>query len=154
MAIRKAATPAIGRPSKYDPAFCDQVREGMRAGFSKTAVAGMLGIARSTLHEWCATYPAFSDAVKEGETLRTLKLETDLLSAPDGPTVTSRIFALKNAAPDEWRDKQSVEMTGANGGPIKTEEVSARDILADRLAGIASRGGEGGDTQGPDGDAG
>ena len=78
-------------------------------------------------------------AVKEGETLRTLKLETDLLSAPDGPTVTSRIFALKNAAPDEWRDKVIQEHTGKDGGPIQTQEVSALERITGRIAGIAAR---------------
>ena len=109
-----------GRPTKYDPAFCETVREQMALGFSKTAVAGFMGIARSTFHLWAEEHPEFSDAVKEGETARTYKLEGDLLSAPDGPTVTSRIFALKNAAPDEWRDKQDVELTGKGGGPIET----------------------------------
>lgn len=37
------------------------------------------------------------------------------------------------------------EHSGPNGGPIQTEEVSARDVLADRLAGIAARNGKGGD---------
>lgn len=31
------------------------------------------------------------------------------------------------------------EVTGKDGGPIQTEDVSARDILAGRVAGIASR---------------
>lgn len=33
------------------------------------------------------------------------------------------------------------EITGANGGPIQTEEVSARDIIAGKLAGIAAKQG-------------
>ncbi len=101
-----------GRPSKYDPGFCDLAYEQMKLGFSKTATAGYLGIARSTLHQWSDDHPEFSDAIKLGEAARTLKLETDLLSAADGPTVTSRIFALKNAAPDEWRDKREHEVKG------------------------------------------
>lgn len=28
------------------------------------------------------------------------------------------------------------EMTGANGGPIETKDVSARDLLAERLAAL------------------
>lgn len=101
-----------GRPSTYDPAYCEIVLDKMGEGFSKTAVAGFIGIARSTLHEWCDTFPEFSDAVKRGEALRTAKLESDLLTATEGPKVTSRIFALKNAAPDEWRDKREVEHQG------------------------------------------
>lgn len=36
------------------------------------------------------------------------------------------------------------EMTGKDGGPIKTEEVSARDKLNDRILGISARAGENG----------
>lgn len=112
-------TMTMGRPTKYEPRFCDMARDSMKAGFSKTATAGALGVCKATFDNWCAEYPDFLGAVKDGEALRTLKLETDLLSAPDGPTVTSRIFALKNAAPDEWRDKQQVE----HMGQVKIEAV-------------------------------
>lgn len=35
------------------------------------------------------------------------------------------------------------EHTGKDGGPIQTEDVSARDILASKLAGLAARSGQG-----------
>jgi hypothetical protein len=35
-----------------------------------------------------------------------------LLNAEASPVVTSSIFALKNAAGDDWRDKQEVEHSG------------------------------------------
>ncbi len=150
MTDREATGPG-GRPSKYDPQYCDLARESMRAGFSKTATAGSIGICKATFDNWCAAHPEFLGAVKEGETLRTLKLETDLLSAPDGPTVTSRIFALKNAAPDEWRDKVIQEHTGKDGGPIQTQEVSPLERINSRIAGIAARSRPDGDTSGTDG---
>jgi hypothetical protein len=45
------------------------------------------------------------------------------------------------------------ELTGAGGGPIKTEEVSARDLIAGKLARLASRGGEDASPVQPDGGA-
>lgn len=124
--MSKPAKHPGGRPTVYKPEYCDDARESMRAGFSKTATAGSLGVCKATFDNWCAAHPEFLGAVKDGEALRTLKLETDLLSAPDGPTVTSRIFALKNAAPDEWRDKQTHEITGKDGGPV---EVVRHEIV-------------------------
>lgn len=42
-----------------------------------------------------------------------------------GPQVAARTLALKNAAPDEWRDKQVHQLTGgdpaAGDKPIQTE---------------------------------
>lgn len=48
------------------------------------------------------------------------------------------------------RPKQ-VRLAGPDGGPIQTEDVSARDILARRIADLASRSAENGDTSEPDG---
>lgn len=104
-----------GRPSKYEPRFCEEVESLMRLGYSKTAVAGAIGVDRDTFLNWAKEHPAFFGAVKRGEAARTHKLETDLLLARDGPNVTSRIFALKNAAPEEWREKQVVDHTNSDG---------------------------------------
>ena len=108
-----------GRPTKYEEGIGLVVEERMSQGFSKTAAAGFIGVCKTTLDTWCAEHPDFLGAVKRGETKRTLFLEESLLKAPDGPTVTSRIFALKNAAPDEWREKQIVEHGGVGGNPIE-----------------------------------
>ncbi len=126
----------VGRPSKYDPSFCDVLREKMGEGYSKTAVAGIIGVNHDTLVEWAKVHPEFSVAVKDGQAKRTAKLEEDLLLAKDGPSVTSRIFALKNASPHEWRDRQSHEITGQGGGPIltidptKCSTETLREIMA------------------------
>lgn len=109
----------VGRPSKYSKHYCDEVIACMSLGFSLTAFAGEIGVARSTINEWMEVHPEFSEAVKKGKAKRTLSLEKRLLTADSGPVVTSSIFALKNADPDEWREKQTQEHTGPNGGPMQ-----------------------------------
>jgi len=109
-----------GRPSTYDPAYCEAVIDFMGQGYSLTAFAGHIKCARSTINEWMAAHPEFSEAVKIGQARRTASLEEGLLSSEVGPRVTARIFALKNAAPDEWRDKVTNEHTGPDGGPIES----------------------------------
>lgn len=49
----------------------------------------------------------------------------------------------------EGKPVQAVEMTGADGGPIQTEDVNARDIIAGRILSLASRLGAEGDTGKP-----
>ena len=110
-----------GRPTKYEPRFCDEVIAAADEGLSLTAFAGMIDVARSTINEWMAAFPEFSEACKRHAAKRTTYLERTLLAADTGPYVTARIFALKNAAPEEWRDKQTHELTGKDGGPIQTE---------------------------------
>lgn len=107
-----------GRPTKYDPRYCDQVVECMGRGLSLTAFAGEIDVARSTINEWMGQHGAFSEAVKRGQAKRVLFLEGRLLDGDTGPRVTSHIFALKNADPEEWRDKREHEHSGPKGGPI------------------------------------
>jgi len=118
----------MSRPSKYDPAFCEVVEAFMAEGFSKMAAAGEIGVCYDTITNWMAVYPEFFQAVKRGEAKRAVKLERDLLDAESGPRVTSRIFALKNAAPDEWRDKQTLEHGSDPDRPVLVEKVT-REIV-------------------------
>ena len=103
-----------GRPSKYDPAFCDQVREFLKDGYSMAAFAGHIGVAYSTVSLWEKEHDEFSEAVKEARAAATLWWENrarNVALGQDGnPTVV--IFGLKNRAPDEWRDKTETELSG------------------------------------------
>lgn len=124
---------AGGRPSKYSPAYCNEVIEICATGLSLTAFAGDIGVARSTVNKWMEEHPEFSEAVKVAKAKRTAALEKQMLSAENGPTVTARIFALKNADPDEWREKTHQEVTGKDGSPLGDTE------LARQIAFILSR---------------
>jgi hypothetical protein len=66
----------------------------------------MIGVCRDTVNEWGRVHPEFSDAIKRHQAKRTEYLERSLLSADQGPRVTARIFALKNADPEGWKDRQ------------------------------------------------
>lgn len=103
-----------GRPTKYDPKYCREVIEYMSQGLSLTAFAGSIRVHRGTINEWMAAYPEFSEAVKIGQGCRTECLEKGLLALDVGPMVTARIFALKNAAPEEWRDKREIDHTSSD----------------------------------------
>lgn len=128
-----------GRPTKYDPAFCDVAAEFMRDGYSAAALAGHLRVAYSTLRLWEKEHPEFSAAIKEGRAGAALWWEArlrDLAQKGEG-NATACVFGLKNRVPEEWRDVSRVEQTGADGGPI---EVSAREILKAKLDGSAQPG--------------
>ena len=108
---------SVGRPTLYDPKFCDIARSFMGKGYSVSALAGELRVDRDSLYEWEKVHPEFRQALRESRMLRVRALEAGLLNKTFGqPQITARIFALKNAMPDEWRDRH--EVTGADGGPI------------------------------------
>src|SRR4051794_40772155 len=55
---------AVGRPTKYDRRYCDDIVAFCRHGYSITAFAGHIGVARSTIQEWAGAHEEFSAAVK------------------------------------------------------------------------------------------
>lgn len=108
----------MGRPTKYDPKFCQQVIDTMNEGLSLSAFAGDISVSRSTINEWMGVHPEFSEAVRVGKMKRTAALERGMLAAGSGPAVTARMFALKNADPEEWRDKREHEHSGPGGASL------------------------------------
>lgn len=103
----------VGRPTDYRPEYGREIINLMATGLSLTAAAADLGFHRQRVYEWEQAHHEFADAIKTARAKRVLSLERELLSATEGPRVTARIFALKNASPDEWRDKHEVENSGA-----------------------------------------
>lgn len=64
-----------GRPTDYDPAFCDQLINHMRGGGSFESFGGVVRHNRDTLYEWTKVHPEFSDAKKIGTCLSLLFYE-------------------------------------------------------------------------------
>jgi hypothetical protein len=99
----------MGRPSEYTPEIGEQILAKMEEGLSLAAAAAELGIHRQRIYEWADKHPELADTKKLAMAKRQAFLERRLLTAKEGPVVTSTIFALKNAAQEDWRDKQDVE---------------------------------------------
>jgi len=115
-----------GRPSLYRPEYCKAVQEHMGKGRSLTAFAGEIKVSIDAVQDWIATHPEFSLAVKQAQTQRVNALEERLLSANNGGTAATSIFALKNACPAEWREVryENIEHT-VNLDGITDEQLAA-----------------------------
>lgn len=98
-----------GRPTDYTPDLGEKILGLMAQGLSLAAAAAECDIHRQRVYEWERKHPDFSEAVKLGRGKRQHYLENKMLNAKDGPSVTACIFALKNANPEDWRDKHEVE---------------------------------------------
>lgn len=122
-----------GRPTDFTPTLGEEILSLMASGLSLAASAAELGVHRQRVYEWMDRHPEFADTVKLAQAKRQLFLERRLLSADAGPVVTSTIFALKNAGPEDWRERKEVEHSGE-----LTVKKSAVDMTDDELAKIAS----------------
>lgn len=104
---------AGGRPTKYDPKYCDMLIDHMNSGLSYESFAGQLGVNRSTLYQWEKDYPEFSDSKSIGKEKLLLFFEKMGLMAMTGKiknfNASTYIFSAKNKI--GWTDKQEVEQT-------------------------------------------
>ena len=106
-----------GRPTKYDPAYCDQIIDFMAQGYSITAFAGSIRVARSSVYLWAEEHPEFSDAIKIAEAAAAVWWEDRLRSnATEGVgNATACVFGLKNRARDDWRDRREHDHSNTDG---------------------------------------
>jgi len=113
----------MARPTDFTPELGERILAFMAEGLSLAAAAAECDIHRQRVYEWEERHPEFADTVKLARVKRQAFLERRLLKAVDGPVVTSSIFALKNAGPDDWRDKREVEHSGG----VETTTKDQRD---------------------------
>ncbi len=130
----------VGRPTKYQKAYCEKVIECLAEGHSVTAFAGRIGVARSTIFKWATEIPEFSDALKVGQAKATGFWEGILvkIAKDGGGNATAAIFGLKNRAGDDWSDKTVQEHTGPDGGPVQVENLSTVEA-ARRIAFVLAK---------------
>jgi len=145
-----------GRPTAYDPSFCEKVIEWRRDGKSRTWMAAELGVHRQTLYEWMRVHPEFSDALTHAKQLEqkwwedagqqgmkqtgfNAKVwERNMLTRfrDDWQEPVRRIehgqpgeFDLSEYSEDELRKAASVTRTGARGTSEKGTSASSSDRL-------------------------
>jgi transposase len=116
---------SAGRPTKYKEAYCDEVITHMAEGASLTSFAAEIGVARSSINEWMAAHPEFSEAVNVGKAKCAAWWEkiNRSIAKDGGGTGSAQACALglKNMAADDWREKSELDVN------VKTD-------LADTLA--------------------
>lgn len=103
-----------GRPTDYDPAYCDTAVEILSKGYSETVLAGELDVCPATVANWKNAHPEFLEAVKRGRAKGVRVWEDRLMDNAKSGTgnATSCIFGLKNRASEDWRDKTEQELSG------------------------------------------
>lgn len=127
---------AGGRPSTYDPAYCEAVIDLGRQGKSEAQISAVIGVPRSTMHSWRETYPEFSAAFTRARDLAQAWWED---AAQDGR-------ASEVIGPAIWKHSMNCrfrgdyaerrEHSGPDGGPIETQDRTPRDVAKALLAAL------------------
>lgn len=158
-----------GRPTDYSDEIAAAICERIADGESLRSICDDEAMpARTTVFNWLGRYPEFVNqyAIARGEQADAL-FDEILDIADDGRNdwiekrdadgnnigwrengealrrsqlrVDTRKWMAGKLAPKKYGDKSALELTGKDGGPVETKDVSDRD-LAKALAAILTRG--------------
>jgi len=105
----------MARPSKYDPAYCEDIIEHCQDGSSISSFAAKLRVSRSTITEWGAEHEEFSAAVKAAKAAVAAWYDKAArkIAIDGGGNATICIFGLKNFDDEDFRDKVEQHLTGS-----------------------------------------
>ncbi len=111
-----------GRPTDYRPEYCDLVIELGKQGKSVVQMACAIGVSRQSLYEWASVHSAFSDAFTLARQWAQDWWETQGQQGMTADRFNAAVWSRSMAArfPEDYQERKGVELTGANGGEIKT----------------------------------
>jgi hypothetical protein len=112
----------MGRPTKYDPKFCQTVIDVGEEGGSLTEMASACGVLRETMTDWRGKHEAFDNAVKLAQQASQRWWEERARDATFGKVpgfnATAYIFQMKNRFGHDYSDVQRQEISGPGGQPL------------------------------------
>jgi hypothetical protein len=113
----------VGRPSLYDPAYCDDVLRMGGEGYSVVEMAAEIGVHRNTLETlWPEAHPDFMEALGQARQKSQAWWErqgrVNLATQGFQSSLYSRSMAAR--FPADWREVKGTELTGKDGGPVQT----------------------------------
>lgn len=104
----------IGRPSKYDPAYCEAIKQFCADGSSISSFAASIDVCRDTISHWGNEHPEFSAAVKvaKAKVAAWYDVQARNVAKNGGGNATICIFGLKNFDSEDFRDVQETKHSG------------------------------------------
>ena len=114
----------VGRPSLYDPAYCEQVIELGKLGKSVEQIASHLGMSLRVFYDWKEKYPEFLQALDDAKQYEQYWWEEQaqayLIENKDSDKINTSLWSRSMAArfPKKYRESTKTEITGADGAPL------------------------------------
>lgn len=129
---------SAGRPTSYKEEYCELAFNYCRLGAVDDQLAVFFDVCVATINNWKNDYPEFLESLKKGKMQADIEVAQSLFKGATGYTQTeekvfinqgsrevvdvdvfyagiptSQIFWLKNRRPDEWRERQEINYSGA-----------------------------------------
>jgi hypothetical protein len=115
-----------GRPTAYDPSFCERVIELGKCGKSLEQIGAELGVTYRTLVNWRDSHEEFFHALEEAKIQEMVWWENQgqayMLEHPGSPKLNAGLYSRSLAArfPKKYSERIRQEVTGEDGQPLVT----------------------------------
>ena len=94
-----------GRPTKYNPDYCEQARKLCLLGYTDDELADFFNVHRDTIYEWKKVYPDFSDALLKGKQLADAEVAAGLYKRATGFSHMIKRNMKSEEGPIEYEDE-------------------------------------------------
>ena len=136
-----------GQPSKFND-YKELLIKLAKYGLTDKQMADVIGVTEQTINNWKLRNADFFESLKENKKIADAQVVKSLFERATGysheedkifndngkplivptvkhyaPDTTAAIFWLKNRDPENWRDKQDLELAGKDGGPIEINDT-------------------------------
>ena len=111
----------VGRPSEYDPTYCDKVIELGRIGKSFEQMSAQMNVSYRTLCRWRDAHEEFRHALEDAQALAQAYWEelaqAHIVEEKDAPRLNTGLWSRSMAArfPKNYSERLKQEITGKDG---------------------------------------
>lgn len=114
----------VGRPSLYDPAYCQKVIELGKQGKSIAQMASVLNVSYTSLQRWREEHEEFRVALEDAQYFAQAWWEDQaqcyMVEEKESAKLNVGLWSRSMAArfPKTYRESTKQEITGADGAPL------------------------------------
>ena len=114
----------VGRPSLYDPKYCEEVIAYGKLGKSVEQIASILNVSLRTMYFWRDAHEEFLHALDDAKTYEQAWWEEQaaayMVENKESDRLNATLWSRSMAArfPKKYRESVKQEITGADGAPL------------------------------------
>lgn len=114
----------VGRPSLYDPAYCEKVVELGKLGKSVEQIASNLNLSLRVMYKWRDEHEEFMHALEDAKQHEQAWWEEQaqayMVENKESDRLNASLWSRSMAArfPKKYRESVKQEITGAEGAPL------------------------------------
>jgi len=114
----------VGRPSLYDPKYCEEVVALGKIGKSVEQIASTLNVSLRTMYSWRDAHEEFLHALDDAKTHEQAWWEDQaaayMVENKESDRLNATLWSRSMAArfPKKYRESTKTEITGADGAPL------------------------------------